>query len=101
MPNNSPNLLTQLSNIVSLPSVSSANADIDMSNSAVINYLATQFEELGFSCEIIPSPSLSGKEKLNLIATLGTGPGGLVLSGHTDTVPLNEELWSVDPFSIT
>jgi acetylornithine deacetylase len=101
MPNNSSNLLQQLNNIVSLPSVSSANSDIDMSNSAVINYLATQFEELGFSCEIISSPSLGGKNKFNLIATLGTGPGGLVLSGHTDTVPLDDELWSVNPFAIT
>ena len=83
-----------------MPSISSANSSIDSSNKEVIDYLAEQFEALGFSCEIIPSPSLLC-EKFNLIATLGSGPGGLVLAGHTDTVPLNEELWSVDPFRLT
>ena len=39
--------------------------------------------------------------KANLIATLGRGPGGLVLAGHTDTVPYDEHQWSNDPFSLT
>jgi len=39
--------------------------------------------------------------KANLIATLGSGPGGLVLSGHTDTVPYDEGKWKHDPFSLT
>ena len=73
---------------------------IDTSNKAVIDYLANQFEALGFDCEIIPIPG-SEEAKFNLIATLGSGPGGLVLAGHTDTVPLDEELWSVNPFSVT
>ena len=38
--------------------------------------------------------------KANLIATLGSGPGGLVLAGHTDTVPCNESLWQSDPFQL-
>ncbi len=79
-------LLTQLDQIVSLPSVSSANLALDTSNKAVIDYLANQFEGLGFSCEVVPCAATDSK--LNLIATLGTGPGGLVLAGHTDTVPL-------------
>ncbi|MBL4820044.1 MAG: acetylornithine deacetylase [Gammaproteobacteria bacterium] len=96
-----PDFISNLNNLVSLPSVSSANPSIDMSNHKVIDYLATCFEDLGFSCELVASPSSSGKEKSNLIATRGTGPGGLVLSGHTDTVPLDEELWSVNPFQLT
>lgn len=100
MPVNSKNLLEQLNNIVRLPSVSSANASIDTSNKNVIDYLANQFESLGFSCELI-SIAGSDNRKFNLIATLGSGPGGLVLAGHTDTVPLDEELWSVDPFQVT
>ena len=97
---NSKSLFEQLNNVVSLPSVSSANPSIDTSNKAVIDHLAEQFESLGFECELIPIP---GREttKFNLIATLGSGPGGLVLAGHTDTVPLDEELWSVDPFKVT
>lgn len=40
------------------------------------------------------------RSKANLFATLGTGkPGGLVLSGHTDTVPWDGQDWSRDPLS--
>ena len=97
---NSKSLFEQLNNVVGLPSVSSANPSIDISNKAVVDHLAEQFECLGFNCELIP---IFGSEttKFNLIATLGSGPGGLVLAGHTDTVPLDEELWSVDPFKVT
>ena len=97
---NSKSLFEQLNKVVSLPSVSSANASIDMSNKPVIDHLAEQFESLGFECELIPIPG-SETTKFNLIATLGSGPGGLVLAGHTDTVPLDEELWSLDPFKVT
>jgi acetylornithine deacetylase len=97
---NSKSLFEQFNSVVSLPSVSSANASIDTSNKPVIDHLAEQFESLGFECEIIPIPG-SETSKFNLIATLGSGPGGLVLAGHTDTVPLDEDLWSVDPFKVT
>jgi acetylornithine deacetylase len=93
-------LLKQLDSVISLPSVSSANANIDTSNKQVIDHLAEEFQALGFKCEIIPIPG-SEASKFNLIATYGSGPGGLVLAGHTDTVPLDEELWSVDPFKVT
>ncbi|MED5385885.1 MAG: acetylornithine deacetylase [Pseudomonadota bacterium] len=95
----SPPLLAHLDRIVSLASISSVNKDIDMSNKAVIDYLATELETLGFACEVVPC--VLDTEKLNLIATYGSGPGGLVLAGHTDTVPLDENLWSVDPFRLT
>jgi len=36
-----------------------------------------------------------------LIATWGSGEPGLVLSGHTDTVPCDEHGWSGDPFRLT
>jgi acetylornithine deacetylase len=42
------------------------------------------------------------KSKANLFATLGEGkPAGVVLSGHTDTVPWDGQAWSVDPLSAT
>ncbi|NKB34530.1 MAG: acetylornithine deacetylase [Pseudomonadales bacterium] len=94
-----PGLLQQFDKVVSLPSVSSANLDLDMSNKAVIDYLANAFEDMGFSCEVIPCDL--DRKKFNLIATLGSGPGGLVLAGHTDTVPFDQELWTVDPFHLT
>lgn len=94
-----PALLSQLDHLISLPSVSSANSELDMSNKGVIYFLAEAFESMGFSCEIITCNN--NKNKFNLIATLGSGPGGLVLAGHTDTVPFDQELWSVDPFQLT
>jgi acetylornithine deacetylase len=38
------------------------------------------------------------RRKANLFATLGPATaGGLVLSGHTDTVPWDGQDWSLDP----
>ena len=40
--------------------------------------------------------------KSNLFATLGPQvAGGLVLSGHTDVVPVDDQTWSSDPFELT
>ncbi|KQP12622.1 acetylornithine deacetylase [Pseudorhodoferax sp. Leaf267] len=42
------------------------------------------------------------KTKANLFATLGEHkPAGVILSGHTDTVPWDGQDWSVDPLSAT
>lgn len=91
--------LQHFNRLLSLPSVSSAHPGIDMSNRPVIDYLAELFSDLGFACEVLPLPE--APHKANLIATLGSGPGGLVLSGHTDTVPFDEGLWSVNPLQLT
>jgi len=99
MLNESKQLMQDLGKVVSLASISSTNPRIDTGNRAIVEFLANSFESLGFTCELVPTGG--NPEKLNLIATLGSGPGGLVLAGHTDTVPLDENLWSVDPFSVT
>lgn len=40
--------------------------------------------------------------KANLVATIGPGTdGGLVLSGHTDVVPVTNQPWTSDPFQLT
>ncbi len=91
--------LSLFNHLLNLPTVSSANPALDQSNLAVINLLAEVFEQLGFSCELIPVSD--SPKKMNLIATFGTGPGGLVLSGHTDTVPFDEALWQHDPLKLT
>lgn len=88
-----------LNQLISTPSVSSANPRLDTSNLPVIELLAERFTALGFTSEIIPLPG--DNRKANLVATLGTGPGGLVLSGHTDTVPYDEGLWQVNPLQLT
>jgi acetylornithine deacetylase len=38
------------------------------------------------------------RTKANLFATVGSGPGGVVLSGHTDVVPVAGQAWTSDPF---
>jgi len=85
--------------LLSQHSVSSANPNIDQGNMGVIHLLAETFEDLGFTCELVPVPGYH--EKANLIATRGEGPGGLVLSGHTDTVPFDEALWDFNPLAMT
>ena len=99
MPASLPGPVELLHELVSLPSVSSTSPRLDMGNRPVIDLLAGYLESLGFRVEI--QDVAGGGSKANLIATLGTGPGGLVLAGHTDTVPHDEGLWSVEPFAIT
>lgn len=92
-----PNVITLLKELIALPSISSMLPALDQSNLAVIEKLAQWSESVGFRCEIMPVAD----GKANLIATLGTGKGGLVLSGHTDTVPFDTQKWQFDPFQLT
>jgi acetylornithine deacetylase len=92
-----PKLINNLKQLIALPSISSADPNLDTSNQPVLDLLAEQLSDLGFSIEIQPVDD----NKANLIATLGSGPGGLVLAGHTDTVPYDDTQWISDPFTVT
>ncbi len=92
-----PKLLDMIRQLIATPSISSVAPQFDQSNRKVIDYLATWLEDLGFTIDIQSIPG--HPSKANLIATLGSGPGGLVLSGHTDTVPYDEGRWQHDPFA--
>lgn len=94
-----PDLVPLLRTLVETPSVSSTDARIDQSNQPVVDHLASWLGDLGFGIEIIPLPDQPAKS--NLVATLGSGPGGLVFAGHTDTVPCDPQLWHSDPFAMT
>lgn len=94
-----PDLLTMMHELLGELSVSSTSPQWDTGNRRVIDKLAEWLSALGFRCEVMPLEN--DASKANLIATLGTGPGGLVLSGHTDTVPYNEERWDVNPLALT
>ncbi|WP_417530005.1 acetylornithine deacetylase [Marinobacter lipolyticus] len=94
-----PGIREMLTRLIALPSISSATPDWDHSNEAVVRTLAEWLEPLGFSVELMEVPGMPGK--FNMIATLGSGPGGLVLSGHTDTVPFDDKRWQSDPFTLT
>ena len=70
------------------------------SNLAMIDHIANYLTDLGVETDIIYDIN---REKANLFATLG-GPAdvpGIVLSGHTDVVPVDGQDWSSDPFTMT
>ena len=91
--------IERIARLVAKPSVSSAAPGWDQSNAAVIAELANLLDAAGFRVEVLPVPGKPDKQ--NLIATYGRGEGGLVLAGHTDTVPYDAERWSSDPFRLT
>lgn len=94
-----PSLLEMMAALIGAPSMSSVSPAFDTDNRAVIELLADWLEGLGFAVEVLPLATQP--HKANLIATLGQGPGGLVLAGHTDTVPYDEGRWRQDPFHLT
>ena len=90
--------------LINLPSVSSIDQRHDQSNRGVIDALANWLDVLGFVCKIMPVSEQP--EKCNLIAhrpgqVESMGGAGLVLSGHTDTVPYDANSWNTDPFTLT
>ncbi len=69
------------------------------SNLALIDYVRQYLSDLGVDSELVPSDD--GK-KANLFATVGPNvEGGIVLSGHTDVVPVDGQPWDTDPFVVT
>jgi acetylornithine deacetylase len=69
------------------------------SNLALIEYVEAELSALGVTARRVPN--LDGS-KANLFATIGPPvEGGIVLSGHTDVVPVDGQPWSSDPFVLT
>ncbi len=89
-----------MSQLIATPSISSVSDAYDSGNIDVIHLLAEWLEQLGFSIHI--QHLAHHPEKANLIATLGNQESndGLILSGHTDTVPCNPDRWQSDPFKL-
>ncbi len=68
------------------------------SNLALIGYVEEKLGALGVSSRRIGNADGS---KANLLATLGPPvEGGIVLSGHTDVVPVDGQAWTSDPFKM-
>lgn len=86
-------------NLIALPTISSLEAAEDQSNKQLIELLATWLADFGFKTEIIRVEG--SRDKYNLLATYGEGEGGLLLAGHTDTVPFDEGKWTFNPFTLT
>ena len=69
------------------------------SNLALLDYVEELLRPTGTRIERFAHPDGS---RANLWATIGPdGPGGVVLSGHTDVVPVEGQDWTTDPFALT
>jgi acetylornithine deacetylase len=65
------------------------------SNLELIHFIRDELARLGVASRLTFNAE---KTKANLFATLGEGkPAGVILSGHTDTVPWDGQDWSADP----
>jgi acetylornithine deacetylase len=69
------------------------------SNLALIEWVESYLAEHGVASRRIPG---EGGLKANLVASVGpAAEGGVVLSGHTDVVPVEGQPWTSDPFAVT
>jgi len=81
-----------LGDLVAFPTVSSE------SNLEMAGYLAERLTEAGARVEMIHNDTYT---KANVFATLGPEEdGGIVLSGHTDVVPVEDQDWTSEPFAM-
>ena len=85
--------------LIEKPSISAFDVKIDQSNEELIHWLSTVFSDIGFNISIQKVPQT--RHKFNMLAKRGSGEGGLLLSGHSDTVPFDEGKWQFDPFTVT
>jgi acetylornithine deacetylase len=86
-------LMTMIERLVAFPTVSRD------SNLGLIEWVRDYLTGMGVSSRL--TYDSTGK-KANLFATVGEGSrAGLVLSGHTDVVPVDGQAWDTDPFTAT
>ncbi|MFJ9993555.1 acetylornithine deacetylase [Pseudomonas putida] len=89
-PSPSPAVINCLSQLIAFDTVSRH------SNLELIEWAAELLRSLGAKLRFNYN---ADRSKANLIATFGQGPGGVVLSGHTDVVPVDGQQWHSDPFT--
>ncbi len=68
------------------------------SNMALMQYVQGVLVEAGIAAVLIPD---AAGTKANLYASVGPAGPGVMLSGHTDVVPVEGQAWSVPPFALT
>jgi len=69
------------------------------SNRALIDWVRDYFAGHGVEATLVPNDSGT---KANLYASIGPAvEGGIVLSGHTDVVPVDRQPWDTDPWQLT
>ena len=81
-----------LARLVSFDTVSSR------SNLPLVEHIEAYLRELGIPAVRVPN---AAGDKAALFVTVGPNEdGGVVLSGHTDVVPVEGQAWSADPFTL-
>ena len=86
------NVKRMIARLVAFDTVSSK------SNLPLIEDVKAYLSEHGVECHLVPNEDGT---KANLYATIGPNvAGGVVLSGHTDVVPVDDQDWSTDPFEV-
>ena len=97
-----PNVKTCFTELIASESISALDEILDKSNHGVIQLLHNWLSDLGFTCQT--QVVKDTRDKLNLLATLipqnGSNTGGLLLAGHTDTVPFDNNRWQSNPFKL-
>ena len=70
------------------------------SNLDLIKYIQSYLDDFGVKSTLVPNEEGT---KANLYATIGPADmeGGIVLSGHTDVVPVDGQPWTTDPWTLT
>ncbi|MEM7280230.1 MAG: acetylornithine deacetylase [Pseudomonadota bacterium] len=87
------NSVDMLARLVAFPTVSRD------SNLPLIDWVEDYLEPFGARCRRTWNAE---QTKANLFAAIGPdAPGGVVLSGHTDVVPVDDQDWQSDPFKLT
>ncbi len=82
-----------LERLVAFPTVSRDE------NESMITFLAARLREAGARVRVLPGAAAG---KANMLASYGPeGGGGIVLSGHSDVVPVEGQEWGSDPFALT
>lgn len=87
------NSISILEKLIGFPTISSA------SNLDLIDYVAATLKTCGIESRLVLS---ADRRKTSLFATVGHGQKpGVILSGHSDVVPVEGQAWSGTPFSLT
>jgi len=81
--------MSRLKTLIGFPTISCD------SNLGLIEWVRDELRRHGVTARLTYDGTMN---KANLFATIGEGSGGLVLSGHTDVVPVSGQDWHTDPF---
>lgn len=86
------NTIEILDRLISFDTVS-ANSNLD-----IIDFIESYLKERGFKISRLADPE---EPKAGLVAEIGSGDRGIVLSAHTDVVPVDGQDWQKTPFKLT